>query len=467
MTVATPNEAADTGLLRVIPDGGQNDPVTTDLVHTIRDQSAQIEAEAGVSDLRVTGTTAINIDVSERLADAMLPFALTVVGLSFLLLAIVFRSIAVPLKATVGYLLSVGAAFGAIVGVFQLGWLPGLLGGYSPGPLVSFLPILVMGVLFGLAMDYEMFLVSRMREEYTHTGNAQEAIRVGFSHSAPVVTAAAVIMIAVFAAFVPTGSQTIRPIAFGLAVGVFVDAFLVRMTLVPAVLALLGDRAWWMPAWLSRVLPPLDIEGEAVLRQTSVDENPARSGAAVSACKFQTAADVEPLSFELRPGQVHCLDVADVAEEIAVAYSLSGRAPLLTGDVAVYGMILPERAESVRRITMVATADSLGAAETAREYATSQTRLAGGSRRLRRARLQAIKELFGNLDVRTLEMDPAKRQRLVAAVAFACGARLIFLPGNPSPDLPELLVDGGATVVLFRHVSADLFPAPLANGALL
>ena len=250
---ATPNESGDTALLQVIPTAGQTAPSTAALVTELRDNSAALEKKYGVTDILVTGPTATNIDVSDRLAGALLPFAAIVIGLSLLLLMIVFRSVAVPLKATLGYLLSVGAALGVVVAVFQWGWLgiPGL----TEGPIVSFLPIFLMGVLFGLAMDYEMFLVSAMREEYVHSGDPRDAIYTGFRASAPVVTAAALIMTSVFITFVPGGSNTIQPIAFGLAVGVLADAFLVRMTLVPAVMALLGDRAWWLPRALDRVLP--------------------------------------------------------------------------------------------------------------------------------------------------------------------------------------------------------------------
>ncbi|MER5666942.1 MMPL family transporter [Streptomyces mirabilis] len=185
------------------------------------------------------------------------------VGLSLLLLMVAFRSIAIPIKATAGFLLSVGAAFGATVAVFQWGWLAGPLGTPSQGPLVSFVPIIVMAVLFGLAMDYEVFLVSAMREDYGRRRDARRAVLAGARHASRVVTSAALIMIAVFVSFFLGKDPGIMPIAFALAVGVLVDAFLVRMTLVPAVLALLGDRAWWLPRALDRFLPHLDVEGDS------------------------------------------------------------------------------------------------------------------------------------------------------------------------------------------------------------
>ena len=219
----------------------------------------------------VAGTTAVNIDVSERLADALLPFAAIVIGLSLVLLMIVFRSIAVPIKATLGYLLSVGAALGAVVAGFQWGWLDRSWAS-RPGPIVSFLPIFVMGVLFGLAMDYEMFLVSAMREEYVQTGDARASAIRGFRASSKVVTAAALIMTSVFVAFIPGGSSTIKPIALGLAVGVVVDAFIVRMTLVPAVMVLLGTGRGGCRGWLDRVLPEVDVEGAALHRKVDYED---------------------------------------------------------------------------------------------------------------------------------------------------------------------------------------------------
>jgi RND superfamily putative drug exporter len=177
------------------------------------------------------------------------------------LLLLVFRSVLVPVKAAVGFLLSVAASFGAVVAVFQWGWFGDLLGVPSTGPVISFLPVILMAVLFGLAMDYEVFLVSRMREEYVHGAAPREAVVVGARHAARVVVAAALIMFAVFASFVTIEDVIVKAIAFGLAVGILVDAFLVRMTLVPAVLALLGRSAWWLPRWLDRLLPDLDVEG--------------------------------------------------------------------------------------------------------------------------------------------------------------------------------------------------------------
>ncbi|MCM2579341.1 MMPL family transporter [Streptomyces sp. MTZ3.1] len=187
-----------------------------------------------------------------------------VVGLSFVLLMLVFRSVLVPLKATAGFLLSLGATFGATVAVFQWGWLSHLVGVDTAGPLVSFLPILLIGILFGLAMDYEVFLVSRMREDFVHGETAADAVVSGVGHCARVVVAAALIMISVFAGFVLVEDSVVKSMGFALAFGVLVDAFVVRLTLVPAVMSFLGERAWSLPRWLDRALPNVDIEGEGL-----------------------------------------------------------------------------------------------------------------------------------------------------------------------------------------------------------
>jgi RND superfamily putative drug exporter len=249
-----------TAIVTVIPESGPQEESTNQLVGDIRDLTPGLEQRTG-AEIAVTGQTAVAIDVSDRLGAALLPFALVVVGLALVLLLLVFRSILVPIKAAIGFLLSVGASFGAVVAVFQWGWAADLLGVPATGPVISFLPVILMAVLFGLAMDYEVFLVSRMREEYVHGATPREAVVTGARHAARVVVAAALIMFSVFASFVTIEDVIVKAIAFGLAVGILVDAFLVRMTLVPAVLALLGRSAWWLPRWLDRLLPDLDIEG--------------------------------------------------------------------------------------------------------------------------------------------------------------------------------------------------------------
>ncbi|MEZ7005076.1 MMPL family transporter [Streptomyces sp. AD55] len=263
VTPAQPNKAGDTAMITVIPDSKPSSTETEDLVHAIRDAGASLQADSG-AEVLVTGSTAMNIDVSEKLNDALLPYLVLVVGLAFLLLIVVFRSILVPLKAALGFLLSVLAALGAVVAVFQWGWLSTVMGVEETGPVMSMMPIFMVGVVFGLAMDYEVFLVTRMREAHVHGESPGQAVVTGFRHGARVVTAAAVIMIAVFAGFIGSSESMVKMIGFGLAVAVLFDAFIVRMAIVPAVLALLGKRAWWLPKWLDRALPNVDVEGEAL-----------------------------------------------------------------------------------------------------------------------------------------------------------------------------------------------------------
>ncbi|MFG2520702.1 MMPL family transporter [Streptomyces sp. NPDC048527] len=272
-TVTPPafNQAGDTATITVVPSFKPSSTQTEDVVHTIRDKGADIKADTR-AEVLVTGTTAMNIDVSQKLNDALVPYLALVVGLAFLLLMVVFRSVLVPLKAALGFLLSVIAALGAVVAVYQWGWLGSLFGVEQTGPIMSMMPIFMVGVVFGLAMDYEVFLVTRMREAYVHGERPAQAIVTGFRHGARVVTAAAVIMIAVFAGFIGSSEQMVKMIGFGLAIAVFFDAFLVRMTIVPAVLALLGKRAWWLPKWLDRILPNVDVEGEG-LKTASGDDS--------------------------------------------------------------------------------------------------------------------------------------------------------------------------------------------------
>lgn len=370
VALATPNETADTGLIQIVPETAPDDPATAELVRALRDLAPELEDEYGV-DLKVTGFTAVGIDISDRLGAALLPFGVFVVGLSLVLLMIVFRSIWVPIKAAVGYLLSVLAAFGVVAAVFEWGWGAELLHVDRTGPVISFMPIILMGVLFGLAMDYQVFLVSRMREDYVHARRAPAghstrssndialgAVRSGFTASARVVTAAAVIMFAVFAAFVPEGDSSIKPIALGLAVGIAVDAFLVRMTLVPAVMALLGDKAWWIPRWLDRILPHFDIEGEAVERELSLEAWPEPNttaaavgeGVGVRADAGGPAGEVvlfEDAAFRVEPGGT-LIATGDPRAARAFALTLAGRLAPTDGRLRVAGHLLPERSAWVR-----------------------------------------------------------------------------------------------------------------------
>jgi RND superfamily putative drug exporter len=267
-TPATPNQAGDTATFNVIPRSGPTSEDTKDLVHLIRTHQAGFTSATGGATLAVTGRAAVDIDVSEKITDALLPYLAVVVGLAFVLLMLVFRSILVPVKAALGFLLSVAASFGALVFVFQQGHLADAIGLESPGPVVSFIPIFLVGILFGLAMDYEVFLVTRAREEFVRGAAPDDAIVSGMRHSARVVTAAALIMISVFAGFMFSTDTVIKSLGFALAFGVAFDAILIRMTLVPATLSLLGRSAWWLPGWLSRLLPHIDVDGERLAPPT-------------------------------------------------------------------------------------------------------------------------------------------------------------------------------------------------------
>ncbi|WP_435226173.1 MMPL family transporter [Streptomyces sp. Tue6028] len=257
------NEAGDTAVFQATPSTSPTDAKTKSLVTTIRDERPALESQTSAT-FEVTGTTALNIDVAAKVQSALVPYLITVVGLAVLLLMVVFRSVFVPLKAALGFLLSVLAALGTVVLVFQQGHLASLFGVQQTGPIMSLMPIFLVGIVFGLAMDYEVFLVSRMREAYTRGESAAQAVVSGFRHSARVVVAAALIMIAVFSGFIAESGSMIKMMGFGLAAAVLFDAFVVRMAIVPAVLALLGKRAWWLPTWLDRILPRVDVEGEAL-----------------------------------------------------------------------------------------------------------------------------------------------------------------------------------------------------------
>ncbi|KAA1376448.1 MMPL family transporter [Aeromicrobium fastidiosum] len=356
--LATPNRTADTGIVQVVPTTGATDEATAALVREIRDREPQWRAEYGVP-VAVTGLTAGGIDVSERLQGALLPFGIVVVGLSVLLLMIVFRSLVVPLKATIGFLLSTGASFGAVVAVFQWGWLMHAIHLEQTGPLISFLPIILMAVLFGLSMDYEVFLMARMKEEYVRSGDPHRAIVDGFVGSSRVVTAAAVIMLAVFAAFVPEGDPNIKPIAFALAVGVFVDAFLIRMLFAPAVLEIFGRRAWTLPAGLDRRLPHVDVEGEGLHRRVELQAWPRpASTAAITAASVTTQGPdglvLNDVSVEVEAGDWLVVHGPSGAGKTALLLTFAGRMAFDTGRLRVNGHLLPQEASRVRHSVALA-----------------------------------------------------------------------------------------------------------------
>jgi RND superfamily putative drug exporter len=278
VTVSPPtlNPAGDTAILQVIPASAPDSAETESLVHAIRDQNGTLRDRTGAT-LAVTGTTAVNIDMSAKMGAALGPYLAVIVVLAFLLLTLLFRSLLVPLKAIAGFLLSVVATFGAVVAVFQWGWFASVFGIDQAGPIMSMLPVFLIGIVFGLAMDYEVFLVSRMREEHVHGAAPTRAVVAGFAHGARVVTAAAIIMISVFAGFILSPESLVKSIGFALAAAILFDAFVVRMTIVPAVMTLLGRHAWWLPRWLDRIMPDIDVEGEKLRELPAEPGEPERS----------------------------------------------------------------------------------------------------------------------------------------------------------------------------------------------
>lgn len=255
--IAQVTEDGSAAQVLITPTTGGNDEATADTLQSIRDAQSDFASETGGS-YSITGVTPIFEDISDRLSDVLIPYIAIVVVLAFILLVIVFRSLWVPLIAALGFALSVAATFGVTVAVWQWGWL-GITD--DPQPIISFLPIMLIGIVFGLAMDYQVFLVTRMREGYVHGKTAGNAVSNGFKHGARVVTAAALIMMSVFAAFILMDEPFIAVMGSALAMAVLFDAFVVRMTIVPAVLFLLGDRAWKLPKWLDKIIPSVDVEG--------------------------------------------------------------------------------------------------------------------------------------------------------------------------------------------------------------
>ena len=344
-----PSPTLDTGIFQVIPTSAPDSKETKALVAEIRDRLPDIEQRFDTP-MAVTGVTAIGVDVSERIQSALVPFGIVVVGLSIVLLLAVFRSVVVPIKAALGFVLSVTAAFGVVVATFQWG-VGAELFHVTPGPILSFMPIILMAVLFGLAMDYEVFLVSGMREQYVHTGDHRFAIEEGYAQGARVVTAAALIMFFVFFAFVPEGSNIIKPIALGLAVGILFDAFVVRMTLVPALMALFKKSAWWLPRAIDRQVPHADVEGEALrdhLRDTEwANQHP---GVAAKADYVVTGSipTRPPLTFEWPEGAR--VDVVGEHSDCTWwAATLAGYEPPHSGALHVLGYALPGDQRPVRR----------------------------------------------------------------------------------------------------------------------
>jgi RND superfamily putative drug exporter len=270
VVAVAPIAVAEDGSLtafRVVPADGPSSESTEQLVHDLRGLTLPADPGGPAVTLDVAGSASGNIDISEKLADALPIYLTLVIGLSVVILVVVFRSVLVPLVATAGFVLSLFAAFGGVTAIYQWGWLGSVFGVHDPGPVLNFLPTLLVGILFGLAMDYQLFLVSGMREAYAHGAPARNAVTHGLHAGRAVVTAAAIIMISVFGGFMFSHTAVIRPLGFGLAFGVLLDAFVVRMLVVPAVMHLAGDAAWWLPRWLDRLLPDVDIEGAALERR--------------------------------------------------------------------------------------------------------------------------------------------------------------------------------------------------------
>lgn len=465
VSAGTPNPTLDTAIIQVIPTTGPSDQKTTQLVERIRALEPAIDAKFGTP-IAVTGATAVAIDISSRLDSALLPFGIIVVGLSVLLLTVVFRSLLVPIKAALGYLLSVLASFGVVVAVFQWGW-GGTALGAVPGPILSFMPVLLMAILFGLAMDYEVFLVSGMREAYVHglrklpadAGRrdrdevARRSIVTGFSGAARVVTAAALIMFFVFGAFVPEGSAVIKVIALGLAVGVFVDAFLIRMTLVPAVMALAGRSAWYLPRWLDRLLPNVDIEGEGLrhhreatawaLDRVAAGEAISVDRLVVSGGSGSSTVTVGPISLHVESGSIALIDsegpAGDPTARRLIAAVVGGRLEPRAGRAQVAGHPLPSDATKVSRLVAIAelsgpfrsgVSATLGELLEERLRLTSPWYLAPIARRRARIRAGRVSGALQGFDRQTVPVDASTRveslpqlERAVALAAVAVSER--------------------------------------------
>jgi len=276
-----PNEGGDAAIIQVQPSTSPQDKDTESLVHRLRDDVVPPAVEGSTADVKVGGITASVVDFSEYTGDRLPWFIGAVLVLSFLLLMVVFRSLLVPLKAVVMNLLSVGAAYGILVAVFQWGWGAGLIGLGKEGPIDAWVPMMLFAVIFGLSMDYEVFLLSRIREDYDRSHDNATAVANGLAATARVITAAAAIMFCVFAAFVLGDDRSLKMFGLGLAMAVLLDATVVRLVLVPATMELLGDRNWWLPRWLDRILPVVHVESleEVKARRDGQVPEPTPAGA--------------------------------------------------------------------------------------------------------------------------------------------------------------------------------------------
>ena len=447
-----PSPGLDTGIIQVIPQHAPDSRETKALVADLRERIPEWEESLGTP-MAVTGFTAIGVDLSQRIQTALLPFGVVVVGLSILLLLAVFRSLVVPIKAALGFVLSVTGAFGVVVAVFQWGWLGSLTGVDTPGPILSFMPIILMAVLFGLAMDYEVFLVSGMRERHVHTGDWRYAIEEGYSSAARVVTSAALIMFFVFIAFVPAGSNTIKPIALGLAVGIALDAFVVRMTLVPALMALFNEKAWSFPKFLNRTIPHADVEGEKLgehIRNSTWAQEHSSSIVHAHYLVLDGDASRHPLTLEWRPGDRLDL-VAEPQLARVLAATVAGALPPASGSLHVAGHPIPSETRSARsKVSVWSPQDSdaltpLGQALRERmEWSASLSALSASERKHRvRATLNTLGALSDELapgqpltetSVPGL-LNPGQQVLVWAALAVADGSPVSLVsPAEPLYD---------------------------------
>ena len=447
-----PSPGLDTGIIQVIPQYAPDSRETKALVADLRERIPEWEESIGTP-MAVTGFTAIGVDLSQRIQTALLPFGVVVVGLSILLLLAVFRSLVVPIKAALGFVLSVTGAFGVVVAVFQWGWLGSLTGVDTPGPILSFMPIILMAVLFGLAMDYEVFLVSGMRERHVHTGDWRYAIEEGYSSAARVVTSAALIMFFVFIAFVPAGSNTIKPIALGLAVGIALDAFVVRMTLVPALMALFKEKAWSFPKFLNRTIPHADVEGEKLgehIRNSTWAQEHSSSIVHAHYLVLDGNASRHPLALEWQPGDRLDL-VAEPQLARVLAATVAGALPPASGSLHVAGHPIPSETRSARsKVSVWSPQDSdaltpLGEALRERmEWSASLSALSASERKHRvRATLNTLGALSDELapgqpltetSVPGL-LNPGQQVLVWAALAVADGSPVCLVsPAEPLYD---------------------------------
>jgi RND superfamily putative drug exporter len=482
-----PSPTIDTGLFQAIPTSGPDSRETKELVTLMRESFPEMEAKWNV-DLAVTGVTAIGVDVSQRIQSALIPFGLVVVGLSFLLLLVVFRSLLVPLKAALGFILSVTAAFGVVVAVFQWGWGSSLVGVDTPGPILSFMPIILMAVLFGLAMDYQVFLVSGMRESFVHSGQWRTSIEEGYTQGARVVVAAALIMFFVFFAFVPEGIALIKPIALGLAIGIALDAFVVRMTLVPAIMTLFGKAAWYLPAWVDRILPQADVEGEKLREHLAeVEWASAHSGDALTAEGLvfaDTPADQQEAHWSIERGARSELH-GSASSSAVVTGTLSGLLPQASGSLQVLGHALPSEASAVARkvllvdsrpesglVTVVEAVSQALPAATKAVRAAQVSRIISGVKSL--SAPSAPRGGMAPLTPHTLPalLDAEQRILLQAAFAVLSGAPVCIIGGG-SPIAYDhdaalwwrglnFFASSSQTILLWREGTPSSTPAPPA-----